>query len=105
MRYITVYSSTPIEEEIGNPGGRTGTRGRSAGLTPGPDRPGAAAGQPNDERKAPLINWVLKCAVFGILMLLFAFQPPMCRRMMQQMQMNAQAVREKINNETEEDKK
>ena len=35
------------------------------------------------------MSWVL-CGVFGILMLIFALRPPMCRRMMRQMQFAAQ---------------
>lgn len=98
VRYIAVYSGTPIEEIPAIPEEEQGHEEDPPDLT-GLINPEQQDNQ-NDERKAPLISWVL-CAVFGILMLLFAFRPPMCRRMMRQMQMGAQAVREKINNETE----
>lgn len=98
VRYIAVYSGTPIEEIPAIPEEEQGHEEDPPDLT-GLIDPEQQDNQ-NDERKAPLISWVL-CAVFGILMLLFAFRPPMCRRMMRQMQMGAQAVREKINNETE----
>ena len=98
--YIAVYNGTPIEEIPAIPEEEQGHEEDPPDLTGLIDPEQEQQDSRNDEHKAPLISWVL-CAVFGILMLLFAFRPPMCRRMMRQMQMGAQAVREKINNETE----
>ena len=100
VRYIAVYSGTPIEEIPAIPEEEQGHEEDPPDLTGLIDPEQEQQNSRNDEHKAPLISWVL-CAIFGILMLLFAFRPPMCRRMMQQMQQGAQAVREKINNETE----
>lgn len=72
VRYIAVYSGAPavpadapvLQED----------------LMP-PDMTGLI-----DEPQAGIpASWVL-CAVFGVLMLLFALRPPMCRKMMRQMQ-------------------
>lgn len=100
VRYIAVYSGTPIEEIPAIPEEEQGHEEDPPDLTGLIDPEQEQQNSRNDEHKTPLISWVL-CAIFGILMLLFAFRPPMCRRMMQQMQQGAQAVREKINNETE----
>ncbi|HIX90543.1 MAG TPA: hypothetical protein H9845_06575 [Candidatus Agathobaculum pullicola] len=82
MRYIAVYSGEPIviePEDNTEPPDMTG-------LLPEQDV------QPVDESTGGTpISWVL-CAVFGILMMIFALRPPACKRMVKQMQaMAAQA--------------
>lgn len=83
MRYIVVYSGEPIviepEDELLPPD-------LTDLLPPEQDT------QPEGGRTGGTpVSWVL-CAVFGVLMLLFALRPPACRRMVRQMQaMAAQA--------------
>lgn len=99
VRYIAVYSGTPIDEIAAIPEEEQGHEEDPPDMTGLIDPEQEQQDSRNDESKPP-ISWVL-CAVFGILMFLFAFRPPMCLRMMKQMQQGAQAVREKINTETE----
>ena len=100
VRYIAVYSGAPIEEIAAIPEDEQGHEEDPPDMTGLIDPEQEQQENQSDEHQAQLVSWVL-CAVFGILMLLFAFRPPMCRRMMQQMQQGAQAVRNKINTETE----
>ena len=83
MRYIAVYSGEPIVIE---PEGNTEPPDLTNLLPPEQDV------QPVDESTGNTpISWVL-CAVFGILMMIFALRPPACKRMVMQMQaMAAQA--------------
>lgn len=83
MRYIAVFRGEPIviepEEDL-TPPDLTGI------LPQGQDA------QPLEEGAGSVpVSWVL-CAVFGILMMIFALRPPACKRMVIQMQaMAAQA--------------
>ena len=83
MRYIAVYSGEPIVIE---PEDNTEPPDLTNLLPPEQDV------QPVDESTGNTpISWVL-CAVFGILMMIFALRPPACKRMVMQMQaMAAQA--------------
>lgn len=83
MRYIAVYSGEPIIIEPEN-------------NTEPPDLTGILPSElliepVEQENSGVPISWVL-CAVFGVLMMIFALRPPACKRMMIQMQaMAAQA--------------
>lgn len=86
MRYIAVFRGEPIviepEEDL-TPPDLTGI------LPQGQDA------QPLEEGAGSVpVSWVL-CAVFGVLMMIFALRPPACRRMMAQMQAMAAQARDK----------
>ena len=86
MRYIAVFRGEPIviepEEDL-TPPDLTGI------LPQGQDT------QPMEEGAGSVpVSWVL-CAVFGVLMIIFALRPPACRRMMAQMQAMAAQARDK----------
>lgn len=86
MRYIAVYSGEPIVIE---PEDNTEPPDLTNLLPPEQDV------QPVDESTGNTpISWVL-CAVFGILMMIFALRPPACKRMMMQMQAMAAQARDK----------
>ena len=80
IRYIAVYSGEPI---IIEPEDNTEPPDLTYLLPPEQDV------QPVDESTGNTpISWVL-CAVFGILMMIFAMRPPACRKMVRQMQVMA----------------
>ncbi len=83
IRYIAVYTGEPIiiePEDNTEPPDLTGILPSELLIEP--------VGQ---ENSGVPISWVL-CAVFGVLMMIFALRPPACKRMMIQMQaMAAQA--------------
>lgn len=83
IRYIAVYTGEPIiiePEDNTEPPDLTGILPSELLIEP-----------VEQENSGVPISWVL-CAVFGVLMLIFALRPPACKRMMMQMQaMAAQA--------------
>ncbi|MGO5029019.1 hypothetical protein [Candidatus Agathobaculum pullicola] len=86
MRYIAVYSGEPIVIE---PEDNTEPPDLTEILPPEPRI------EPiNQTEDGTPISWVL-CAVFGVLMVLFAMRPPACRRMVMQMQAMASQARGK----------
>ena len=86
MRYIAVYSGEPIVIE---PEDNTEPPDLTEILPP------ELRIEPiNQTEDGTPISWVL-CAVFGVLMVLFAMRPPACRRMVMQMQAMASQARGK----------
>lgn len=83
IRYIAVYGGEPIiiePEDNTEPPDLTGILPSELLIEP-----------VEQENSGVPISWVL-CAVFGVLMMIFALRPPACKRMMMQMQaMAAQA--------------
>ena len=83
IRYIAVYGGEPIiiePEDNTEPPDLTGILPSELLIEP-----------VEQENSGVPISWVL-CAVFGVLMMLFALRPPACKRVMMQMQaMAAQA--------------
>lgn len=83
IRYIAVYTGEPIiiePEDNTEPPDLTGILPSELLIEP-----------VEQENSGVPISWVL-CAVFGVLMMIFALRPPACKRMMMQMQaMAAQA--------------
>lgn len=83
IRYIAVYGGEPIiiePEDNTEPPDLTGTLPSELLIEP-----------VEQENSGVPISWVL-CAVFGVLMMIFALRPPACKRVMMQMQaMAAQA--------------
>lgn len=90
VRYIALYTGSPIAQQVE-------IVQQPAASEPGTAVPDAAVTEPADSQPARRlsVSWAL-CGVFGILMLVFALRPPMCRRMMQQMQFTAQKARDGI---------
>ena len=84
VRYIALYTGSPIVQQIE-------IVQQPAASEPETAVPDAAVTEPAYSKPANRlsVSWVL-CGVFGILMLIFALRPPMCRRMMRQMQFAAQ---------------
>lgn len=83
IRYIAVYTGEPIiiePEDNTEPPDLTGILPSELLIEP-----------VEQENSGVPISWVL-CAVFGVLMMIFALRPPACKRLMMQMQaMAAQA--------------
>lgn len=90
VRYIAVYDGAPIEEIVEIPEEETKDQ------TP-PDMTGLVDDKQQDEarKNCPLpVSWIL-CGVFALLALLFAIRPPMCRRMLHNMQVTILDARDK----------